>query len=243
MEQNTGKTHAIRALIELRKRILSGELSGGMRLFEVPLAEQLKISRTPVREALLRLAEEGLLERVRSGGFVVRTFRFNDVIDAIELRGVMEGTAARLAAERGVASAMLARMQSIVARLDECFGPAPGDVDFDGYRELNGLFHKELAALSGSDIVQREVERATRLPFASPSAFLQERADVLVFRRSLNTAQEQHRAIVSAISNREGFRAEALAREHARAARRNLEYVINEDRSLIEHLPGLALVL
>ena len=49
-----------------------------------------------------RLAEEGLLDRVNSGGFVVRTFGFADVVDAIELRGVLEGTAARLAAERGV---------------------------------------------------------------------------------------------------------------------------------------------
>ncbi|WP_309082972.1 GntR family transcriptional regulator [Chelativorans sp.] len=243
MEQSTGRTHAIRALIELRKKILNGELPGGMRLFEVPLAEQLKISRTPVREALLRLAEEGLLERVRNGGFVVRTFRYSDLIDAIELRGVMEGTAARLAAERGVPPAMLARMQSIVASLDDCFGPAPADVDFEGYRELNALFHKELAALCGSEIVQREVERSTRFPFASPSAFLQDRTDLLVFRRSLNTAQEQHRAIVSAIADREGFRAEALAREHARAARRNLEYVMNEDRSLIGQVPGLALVV
>ncbi len=72
-----------------------------MRLFEVSLAETLEISRTPVREALSRLAEEGLLDRLPNGGFVVRRFGYEDVIDSIELRGVMEGTAARLAAERG----------------------------------------------------------------------------------------------------------------------------------------------
>lgn len=240
MEQSTGKTHAMRALTDLRKKILSGELSGGMRLFEVPLTEMLNISRTPVREALLRLAEEGLLERVRSGGFVVRTFSFDDVVDAIELRGVMEGTAARLAAERGVATAALAHIQSIVAKLDDCFGSAQNDVDFDRYRELNAAFHAALAGLCGSPMVQREVERTSRLPFASPSAFLQERADFL--HHSLRTAHEQHRAIVSAIAKREGSRAEALAREHACLTRSNLEYALKEDRSLVKQLPGLALV-
>lgn len=240
MEQSTGRTHAMRALTELRKKILSGELSGGMRLFEVPLTEMLNISRTPVREALLRLAEEGLLERVRSGGFVVRTFSFSDVLDAIELRGVMEGTAARLAAERGVAPAALSRIEAIVAKLDACFGSQFGEVDFESYRELNAVFHTELANLCGSQVIQREVERASRLPFASPSAFLQERAEFL--HHSLRTAHEQHRSIVSAIANREGSRAEAMAREHASLTRSNLEYALNEDRSLMKQLPGLALV-
>jgi len=240
MEQSTGKTHAMRALTDLRKKILSGELSGGMRLFEVPLTEMLNISRTPVREALLRLAEEGLLERVRSGGFVVRTFSFDDVVDAIELRGVMEGTAARLAAERGVAPAALAHIQAIVAKLDDCFGPAQNDVDFERYREFNAAFHVALAGLCGSPMVQREVERTSRLPFASPSAFLQERADFL--HHSLRIAHEQHRAMVSAIAKREGSRAEALAREHASLTRSNLEYALKEDRSLVKQLPGLALV-
>lgn len=243
LNEPTGKTHATRALIELRKKILDGELAGGTRLFEVPLAEELAISRTPVREAMSRLAEEGLLDRVRSGGFVVRTFGFADVIDAIELRGVLEGTAARLAAERGVSAEQIATMREIVHKLDACFGEVPGDVDFETYSELNESFHHELAGLAGSEVIRREVARVSRLPFASPSAFSPDLGDIAAFRRSLNLAHEQHRAIVAAIAAREGSRAEALAREHARAARRNLEHVLREDRSLIDQLPGLALVV
>ena len=78
MTEASGNNHTMRALTELRQRILSGELQGGARLLEVPLAEMLQISRTPVREAMSRLAEEGLLDRVRSGGFVVRSFGFAD---------------------------------------------------------------------------------------------------------------------------------------------------------------------
>jgi DNA-binding GntR family transcriptional regulator len=109
MKEPTSKTHATRTVIELRKKILGGELKGGTRLYEVPLAEELEISRTPLRDAMSRLAEEGLLERAQSGGFVVRQFSFPDVIDAIELRGVLEGTAARLAAERGATPEALAQ--------------------------------------------------------------------------------------------------------------------------------------
>lgn len=243
MNETAGKTHSTRALIELRKRILSGELAGGTRLFEVPLAEELEISRTPLREAMSRLAEEGLLDRVRSGGFVVRTFGYDDIVDAIELRGVLEGTAARLAAERGVRPEPMARMNRLVEELDGCFGEKPGDVDFESYSELNARFHRELAGLAGSEVVRREVERVAHLPFASPSSFSPDQAGIVAFRRSLRLAQEQHRAIVEAIAAREGTRAESIAREHARTARRNLEYVLREDRSLINRMPGLALVV
>lgn len=241
-KQAEAATHGRRAVIELREKILSGEMPGGMRLFEVPIAELLDISRTPVREALSRLTEEGLLERLPGGGFVVRRFGFADVIDAIELRGVMEGMAARLAAERGVREDELRKIEATVLQIDSCFGERVDDVDFDAYSELNERFHHQLAGLAGSEMIRREVERAGSLPFASPSAFLPDRADIAAFRRSLRGAQEQHRAMVSAIAGREGTRAEAIAREHARTARRNLEYMLNEDPALITRVRGLALI-
>lgn len=241
--EETGRTtHTAVALMELRKRILNGDFPGGTRLFEVPLAETLQISRTPIREAMSRLAEEGLLDRLTNGGFVVRSFTFADVLDAIELRGVLEGTAARLAAERGVTPEGLAEMSAVLASLDSCFGTAPGDINFEAYSDLNAQFHALLVTLAGSIVLQREIERATRLPFASPSAFLSDQTNIDIFRQSLHVAQEQHRALASAISSREGTRAEFVAREHARIARRNLEYVIHESPDLILRVPGLGLL-
>jgi GntR family transcriptional regulator of vanillate catabolism len=243
MRSGNGRTHAGRALVALRQKILSGELPGGTRLFEVTIAEALDISRTPVREAMARLAEEGLLERAAGGGFAVRSFTPADVVDAIELRGVLEGTAARLAAERGVRADRLEAMRGIVARLDACVGAGAEEVDLEAYAERNAEFHSALAGLAGSEIIRRELDRATRLPFASPSAFLPDTSEMERFRRSLHVAQEQHRAIVAAIAAREGTRAEALAREHARIARGNLEYMLSEGRGLIDRIPGLALVV
>lgn len=242
MEETSRSTHTTRALMELRKKILSGDYPGGTRLFEVPLAETLQISRTPVREIMSRLSEEGLLDRLANGGFVVRSFTFADAVDAIELRGVLEGTAVRLAAERGVAQAGLQQLEELLSQLDLCFGPGVDEVDLETYSGLNSSFHDLLVALSGSTVIQREVERATRLPFASPSAFLSGRAHVAAFRQSLHIAQDQHRSLVSAIAAREGARAESLAREHARIARKNLEYAVYEDPELMRSVPGLVLL-
>lgn len=232
MTEIIGKTHAMRAMFELRQRIFQGKIAGGTRLLEVALAEDLKISRTPIREAMSRLAEEGLLERGPNGGFIVRSFSYSDAIDAIELRGVLEGMAARLAAERGVEEKLMADIRNTVAELDKCFTQDTGEVEFEAYSHLNAQFHTQLAGLSGSKIIRQEVERATSLPFASPSAFLPDETDVVHFKRSLTMGQEQHRAIINAIAAKEGARAAALLQEHARAARQNLELAfLNEQNN------------
>ncbi len=242
MTVNAKISQTLKALMALRDMVLSGVLPAGERLYEVAISARLGISRTPVREALTRLEQEGLLERISSGGFIVRTFSFKDVIDSIELRGVLEGTAARIAAERGADSGELARMHRIVDDLDRVVLAGAESLDFNAYTNLNEQFHAALAALSGSDILRREVERSTRLPFASPSAFLDAQSDMLEIRQTLIGAQEQHRDLLEAIERREGARAEHIAREHARLARKNLEYVTNDDRSLMKKVPGLSLI-
>ena len=114
-------------------------------------------------------------------------------------------------------------------------------MDLDAYIALNAEFHEMLGTLSGSRIVQREIERVMHLPFAGPSAFLNAQTSVPAFRASLGVGQAQHRAIALAIEMREGSRAEAVTREHARLARINLDFVM-KDKDLIERVPGLVLV-
>src|SRR5262245_37391405 len=88
-----------RAFIVIRERLLRGDFARGERISELPLVARLSMSRTPIRLALERLAHIGLLDAGATGGFTVREFTLVEVLDAIELRGVLEGTAARLAAE------------------------------------------------------------------------------------------------------------------------------------------------
>lgn len=241
MPISKSSNHTRSAAHELRQRIVSGAIPGGTRLFEVALAADLGISRTPVREAMARLAEEGLLERLGGGGFSVRSFSLRDMIDAIELRGVLEGMAARMAAEQGPAPAKLSAIRAVLAGLDRCFDTASGAVDFDRYSDLNADFHDILAEMCGSAVLLREIERVKLLPFASPSAFVMDGRDTSVSHHSLITGQEQHRAIVEAIARREGSRAEALAREHARIARANLERVFRDQEGDAHPVAHLAL--
>src|SRR5512135_2841584 len=108
-----------KATLGLRELVLEGEFAPGERVPEVGLAERLGVSRTPLRIALATLAHEGLLEPLGGGGFVLRSFGRADIDDAIELRGVLEGTAARFAAERLESPEELAPLEEASAELDE----------------------------------------------------------------------------------------------------------------------------
>jgi GntR family transcriptional regulator of vanillate catabolism len=208
----------------LRELILAGELAPGLRLLEVTLAERLGVSRTPVRTALVRLEQEGLLDSLPAGGYRVRQFSEHDLRDAIELRGTVEGLAARLAAERGVAPAQLAQAREHLRAIDVALAaPTLGVAEFAVYAEMNEAFHAALGDLAGSGFIRRELERARSLPFAAPSAFLGVQLTHSGGRQQLVVAQDQHHQVLDAIERREGARAEALMREHARIARRNLD--------------------
>ncbi len=233
-------SQSFKALLGIRELVFSGQVAPGERLSEVNLSAQFGLSRTPIRAALAQLAQEGVLEAIPSGGYAVRGFTPADVADAIELRGVLEGTAARFAAERGVAPARLRSMHALLVDLDRIVA-AQDDMDFRAYSDRNGDFHDQLHALSGSDIIRRELERVTKLSFAAPNSFISAQSEMPEIWTSLIVAQAQHRAIVNAIELREGARAEAVAREHARLALTNLDVVI-VDRRLMTKVPGLALV-
>jgi GntR family transcriptional regulator of vanillate catabolism len=228
-----------RVLLTLRRLLLTGGFTSGERLTELDLVSRLEASRTPVRHALTRLAHEGLLEALPKGGFRVCGFSLDEVWDAIELRGVLEGTAARLAAERLSDPAELVPIKEILEALDALL--PLGEGNFGDYMELNGDFHRELLELSRSPMLIRLVDGIMRLPFASPGAlvFAEDESEA---NRTATFAQLQHASIVEAIAERTGTRAEHLAREHARLARMNLEHALR-DPLLFARLPGASLVM
>ena len=218
-----GYSQVVKVQLKLREMILAGELAAGSRIAELSIVEKLGVSRTPIRSALMRLQQEGLLEALPNGGYAVRTFSERDVSDAIELRGTIEGLAARLAAERGVATVVLEEARQCLAQIDTLLrAPAIDDEGFTRYVVLNRQFHALLGELSGSAFMQREMERVSSLPFASPSGFVIVQATTPQARDMLIVAQDQHWQVLDAISNREGSRAEAIMREHSRLAQRNL---------------------
>ena len=224
----SAETAQVRALLQLREFILSGELPGGTRIAELAIVERLGMSRTPIRAALVRLEQEGLLEALPSGGYVVQSFSERDVADAIELRGTLEGLLARLAAERGAPSVVLAEARQCLDRIDAVLtSPQLDDEAFSAYVALNSHFHSLLCEMADSPTITRQLERAASLPFASPSGFVLLQAQSTRARDMLVVAQDQHRQVLDAIEQREGSRAEAIMREHSRLARRNLVEVLS----------------
>jgi GntR family transcriptional regulator of vanillate catabolism len=232
----------LRALLKLREMILTGELPPSRRVTEIDLAGRVGVSRTPLRFALEQLANEGLLLRRPGRGFVVREFTLREVQDAIALRGALEGTAARFAAERETTPTDRDGLYELVDAMDAVLRHAtPSMHAFEQYLDANDKFHRRLLELAGNSWLEDVMRQVTSLPFASPNAFVQTQATSPESLRVFTIAQEHHRAIVEAIVLRESARAEALAREHARLALRYLDNVI-VDRERFRRLPGAALV-
>lgn len=228
-----------RTLLNLREMILRGDFPPGDRISELPMVARLGVSRTPIRLALDRLANEGLLEVLPGGGFVVREFTIADIWDAIEMRGVLEGTAARLAAERLTEDAELTPLRCYRDEMDALSHPTIDS--FVRYLDLNEAFHRAVVDLAKSPILRRTLERVTSLPFASPSALVFVRSKLPKAEEMFMLGREQHRGIVEAIEARQGTRAEAVAREHAQLSRRNLEAAL-QDTSVWSALPGASLI-
>lgn len=235
-------TQTERAILGLREQVLQGTLKTGERLSEVELAERLNVSRTPIRAALQRLEEEGLLEALQPTGYMVRSFTETDIYDAIEVRGMVESLAARMAAERGVTRPMLDQMKDCLAHIDTALGKATLDLDsLSTYSEFNAQFHTLMVEAAGSDVVQRAVARVASLPFASPNAFVLAQAKIPGSFELLKFAQMQHHDIVDAIESRSSARVEALVKEHSRIARKNLELALRNADAMAQ-LPGAQLI-
>ena len=236
-----GGSQAVKAQQRLREWILAGDLPAGARIAELSLVERLGMSRTPIRAALMNLKQEGLLEPLSGGGYAVRTFSEREVADAIDLRGTLEGLAARLAAERGVRPVLLKQGSACLDQIDQLLRQETLDDDsFSAYVHLNGQFHKLLSEMADSTLLIREIERASSLPFASASGFVGVQAHSPDARDMLVVAQHQHRQVLEAITQREAGRAEALMREHSRLARQNLGQVMQDPQQM--GMPGVQLI-
>lgn len=221
-------SQAMRATIQLREMILAGEILGGTRIAEMTLVEMLGVSRTPVRQALMKLEQEGLLDELPLGGYAVRTFSEMEASESIELRGMIEGMMVRLASERGYSPSLMREAKRLLAQIDEILSASVLDEEsFSKYIDLNARFHDVLVDMADSQFLKKELDRIYKLPFASPSGFVGVQSDSAFSRDLLVVAQDHHKQVLQAIEAREGTRAEMIMREHSRIAQRNLRLVAN----------------
>jgi DNA-binding GntR family transcriptional regulator len=194
--------HAYR---KLKERILDGDLQPGERLVEAHLAEELDLSRTPVREALGRLNAEELVARDENGSLIVRVPSPREVNEIYLIREVLDGLAARLAAER-ISAPELIVAETTIERFRE------GSDNTAAVIGANIAFHDILYEATGNDRLMRlgqAVNDFVRLVSRQPMSTPARRGEIA----------DEHEAVVNAVRERDGDRAEQLMREHVSRAR------------------------
>lgn len=198
-----------KAYTHIRNRLLTGEFAPGVRLSESDLSEQCGVSRTPVREALRRLALEYFVRIEPNRGAFVIDWSREDIMDMFEMRSMMEGLAARKAAERAN-QVQIEHMTSIISQIDEVIAKNSSDMR-DNFLTLNREFHDAIFEASGSpkltEIISRFVEQAIIVRTAAQYSA----ADI-------GHSNQQHKELLSAISMGNGVLAETIMRAHILAA-------------------------
>lgn len=191
----------------IRREILAGRLAPGSRLKEEELARELRISRTPVREAILVLQAEGLLQWSPRRGATVRAYGDEELEELYQLRAVVEGFAARRAATR-ITPEAIAELAASCDRYRELrlAGDVPGIV------QENMRFHNTVLDAAGSELLGEVVRRVIERPlvYRSFASYTDEESAA---------AEHAHRALVAAFVQRDAERAEIVMKEHVFEAR------------------------
>lgn len=220
---------------ELRRRILSGQAAPGERMVELELSAQLAVSRTPIRIALGELEKEGLLERLPTRGFRVRQFSVDEITNAVDVRGVLEGMAARQAAERGLRPETRAELQACIdeGRLLLEKAEAAGHViDAARWVPMNARFHGALVEAAGNSTLTSALAHVSKTPMAGAGALSLNGSLPLLEYGYIQRAQSDHEDVLAALLAGEGARAEALMREHAHRSRDNKRELMSRMQKL-----------
>lgn len=211
-----------RVIVTLRKMIASGQLKSGERIAEIPTAEALGVSRMPVRTALRALEQEGLVVKLGARGYAARGVAADQIRCAIEVRGVLEGYAARRAAELGLDAEAEAALAACLSAGDALFAAGRFlDSDLDRYHDYNLTFHNTLVAAARNPAVEEALARNNYQPFASAGAMALDWDDLDAEFRHLLSAHRQHREVFDAMRRGDAETAERIMRDHAFAAVRN----------------------
>lgn len=198
---------------QLRDAILSAQYRPNQRLVEQDLSQQLKVSRTPVREALLRLKQEGLV--VQQKGWIVRDHAPHEIIELLEARAELESATARLAALR-IDPETLQQLAGLIEQMEQ-----PG-LPQSKINELNDEFH-DLITKAGGNHVLFDAARSTKINywnFNTPVIFTEDDE------RQVN---EEHRALYTALQNGDAETAASIARDHVHRTTKIIAHALRLD--------------
>lgn len=202
--QDGVRTLRMLAYEQIRDAILDGSLAPGQRVKERDVAEQMRISTTPVKEALRQLETEGLIESEPRRGAVVSAVALTAVEEIILLRAAIEGLGARLSALK-MDEAETDALGSILDEIARLGDPRPGN--WEELSDANNRFHRAIVSGSHSYFLQRFAQSLAQF---DRSATMPE----IVGRDEAKLELDEHRAIYSAVSHREPDAAEQRMRNH-----------------------------
>lgn len=210
---------ADRAYEAIRAAIADGEFEPGSRLLEEELADRVGVSRTPVREALRRLDSEGVVEFVPNRGAHVAAWEARDLKEIFDLRAVLEGFAARLAA-RSIDDESLAELAELADEMEELASKGSGR-DLDAIAELNNQFHQVVVDAAGNRLLGQMIAGIVQVPLVHRTFH---RYDDVGLARSM----AHHRELITALEHRDVNWAGTVMRSHVYAARATLEDSLDE---------------
>lgn len=194
---------------KIRDAILSGILEPGQRLLQDELAAEMAVDRAPVREALLRLEAENIVDFHPYKGFAVAYFTLDDLKEIYFLRGLLESTACRLAA-KNLTDSDLDQLQKLCEKMEKCLTSN----DLSEMPRLNTSFHEIVYSSAKSPRLNRMIARLWNGFLKSSIGFLTLRSPIMV---------QEHRAIYEALRSRNPDEAAARVQEHIESAFSDLE--------------------
>ncbi len=230
----------------LRQQLLNGDYEPGCKLKEMVVAQKLKVSRTIGRLAMSALEHEGLLVREPNRGSRTRAFTINEIADAIEVRGELEAMAARLAAERGISSMLRDKLHELLNEAEDLLELGMDNEDQRSrWTDMNVRFHDRLVEGAQNWALKISIKQISSLPLVSTSAIIFDRTNIESGWRQLHATHREHAAIVTAVVQNQGHRAEALMREHAFTNAQNKRTNLTDEATLKQarRLPGGSLVV
>jgi DNA-binding GntR family transcriptional regulator len=202
----------------LREAIVNGTLNPGERLMEIQLAEELGVSRTPVREAIRKLELEGFVIMIPRRGTYVADLSIKDINEVFEIRTALDVLAAGLAVER-ITEDELEQLERLLVEIGKLI---EGD-DIDKIVEVDSQFHDVLYKASRNDrlvgIINNLREQITRF-----------RSISIQYPGRMKVSIEEHRQLVEAIADRNTELAQQIAREHMENSEQTLLQELNERR-------------
>jgi len=195
----------------LKARIIKGDLKPGKKILEINIAEQLGVSRTPVREAIKGLAAEGLVKMTPNQGAVIINVSIEDLQEVLQIRRVLEGLAVSIAAEK-ISKEETKKLEKITKKMSICISKN----DIVAYSKLNAEFHNLILHVCGNKRLMKICNNLSSSDHRFRIRLLRDNPERLKY------SLQEHQEIMEALNRRNSEQADKLSQKHINNVLKNI---------------------